>query len=175
VTFRHAGWLPGAAAAILLVVSGCGTLPVYKGAGIVCAGGRWAAGVSSGSGGPSNTTERSLLSEIDSWMGTPYLYGGETRSGVDCSGFTQAVYGSIGVEIPRTASQQAAASTEVSPGGLEFGDLVFFNTSGSGISHVGIYIGNGFFAHASSSQGVVRESLAKEYYAARIVSAGRVL
>jgi cell wall-associated NlpC family hydrolase len=163
------------AAAVLLLVSGCGTLPVYKGAGIACVGGKWASGVSAGSGGPSNSTESSLMSEIDSWMGTPYQYGGESRSGVDCSGFTQAVYGSVGVEIPRTASQQAAAAQDVNPGSLDFGDLLFFNTSGSGISHVGIYIGNGFFAHSSSSQGVVRESLAKEYYATRIVSAGRVL
>ena len=116
-----------------------------------------------------------MLKEIDSWMGTPYLYGGNSRSGVDCSGFTQSVYEAVDIQIPRTASQQAAAAESINPSNLKFGDLLFFNTSGSGISHVGIFIGNGFFVHASSSRGVVRESLSKEYYANRIVSAGRYL
>lgn len=115
------------------------------------------------------------MSEIESWIGTPYAYGGNTHSGVDCSGFTQAVYSAVNIEIPRTASQQSAASRIVTPSNLRFGDLIFFNTSGSGISHVGIYLGNGFFAHASSSRGVVRESLSKQYYSDRIVSVGRFM
>lgn len=108
-------------------------------------------------------------------MGTPYVYGGSSRSGVDCSGFTQAVFKSVNRDIPRTASLQAASAAPVVPGDLRFGDLIFFDTSGSGISHVGIYIGNGFFAHASSSGGVVKETLSKEYYSSRIVSVGRFL
>lgn len=166
--------IPAATVSVLLLLaSGCTTLPVYKGDGIRCAGAKWSAGASGG--GPSTSSENAMMNEIDSWMGTPYVYGGESRSGVDCSGFTQAVYRSVGVEIPRTASQQAAASREVNPGNLDFGDILFFNTDGSGISHCGIYVGNGFFVHASSSRGVVRESMAKEYYASRIVSAGRFL
>lgn len=115
------------------------------------------------------------MDEIESWMGTPYTYGGESRSGIDCSAFTRAVYRAVNIEIPRTASQQSAAAETVNAPNLQFGDLIFFNTSGSGISHVGIYIGNGFFAHASTSRGVVRESLAKQYYAERIVSVGRFM
>ncbi len=157
-----------------ILVSSCGTSPVYRGGGIRCSGGHWSERISSGSG-PRTASDNKLMDEIDSWMGTPYVYGGESRSGVDCSGFTQAVYRSVNIEIPRTASQQAAASKSVDPGDLRFGDLVFFNTEGSGISHVGIYIGNGFFAHASSSRGVVRESLSKEYYSSRIVSVGRFM
>lgn len=161
--------------ALIILASSCGPSPVYRGSGVRCSGGLWSGAVSSAAGGPRTSSENRIMDEIDSWMGTPYLYGGESRSGVDCSGFTQAVYGSVDIQIPRTATQQAGASSPVDPGDLRFGDLIFFNTSGSGISHVGIYIGNGFFAHSSSSRGVVRESLAKEYYASRIVSAGRFL
>jgi cell wall-associated NlpC family hydrolase len=116
-----------------------------------------------------------LLREVERWYGTPYVYGGTSRSGTDCSGFTQSVYRSIGVEIPRRASRQAAAARHVSRGSLRPGDLVFFNTSGSGISHVGIYLGDGYFAHAATSRGVVRESLSHPYYTTRFVQGGRFL
>lgn len=158
----------------VLMFASCGSTPVYRGDGIHCSGGDWSEIASTG-GSPRTSTDNKMMNEIDSWMGTPYLYGGENRSGVDCSAFTQAVYSSIDITIPRTASQQAAAAKTINPSILKFGDLIFFNTSGSGISHVGIYIGNGFFAHASSSRGVVRESLSKEYYSNRIVSVGRFM
>ncbi len=157
-----------------VILSSCSSAPAYRGDGIHCSGGEWSE-ISSSAGGPRNSTDLSMMDEINNWMGTPYVYGGESRSGVDCSAFTQAVYQSVNIDIPRTASTQAAASRAVVPSDLRFGDLIFFNTSGSGISHVGIYIGNGFFAHASSSRGVVRESLSKQYYADRIVSAGRFI
>ncbi|MCD4848023.1 MAG: C40 family peptidase [Candidatus Aegiribacteria sp.] len=159
---------------IVFILAGCRTIPVYRGDGVHCTGGSWAEISSTGSG-PRSSIDNDMLKEIDSWMGTPYLYGGNSRSGVDCSGFTQSVYEAVDIQIPRTASQQAAAAESINPSNLKFGDLLFFNTSGSGISHVGIFIGNGFFVHASSSRGVVRESLSKEYYANRIVSAGRYL
>ncbi len=159
---------------IVLSLASCRTIPVYRGDGVHCTGGSWAEISSTGSG-PRSSIDNKLLDEIDSWIGTPYMYGGNSRSGVDCSAFTQSVYRAVNIELPRTASQQAEASESVNPSELKFGDLLFFNTSGSGISHVGIFIGNGFFVHASSSRGVVRESLSKEYYANRIVSAGRYL
>lgn len=159
-------------ASFLLLIVSCSPAPVYRGGGVVCSGGVWSGHISSASG-PRTSRDNRMMDEIESWMGTPYVYGGESRSGVDCSGFTQAVYRAMDVAIPRTASQQAASADQVDPRAIKFGDLVFFNTSGSGISHVGIYIGDGFFAHASSSRGVVRESLAKQYYADRIVSVGR--
>lgn len=159
---------------VILILSGCRTTPVYRGDGVHCTGGSWSEISSTGSG-PRSSIDNEMLNEIDSWMGTPYLYGGNSRSGVDCSAFTQSIYRAVDIEIPRTASQQAAAAESVNPSELKFGDLLFFNTSGSGISHVGIFIGNGFFVHSSSSRGVARESLSKEYYANRIVSAGRYL
>lgn len=124
---------------------------------------------------PSSSVEHRMQSEIDSWMGTPYVYGGVSKNGVDCSGFTQAVYRSINIEIPRRASRQAVAAEDVGRSNLKYGDLVFFNTSGSGISHCGIYLGNGEFVHASSSRGVVRDLLNHPYYASRFVSGGRFL
>ena len=159
---------------VVLALAGCRTVPVYRGDGVHCTGGYWSEISSTGSG-PRSSIDNRMLDEIDSWMGTPYLYGGNNRSGVDCSAFTQFVYRAVDIEIPRTASQQAASSENVNPSELKFGDLLFFNTSGSGVSHVGIFIGNGFFVHSSSNRGVVRESLSKEYYASRIVSAGRFL
>ncbi len=162
-----------ACAAILL--ASCASAPVYRGPGTACRGASWSARVSSSAGGPVGDRETALMDAIDGYMGTPYVYGGTSPQGIDCSGLTQAVFREIGVEIPRTASQQAAAAEPVQAPDLRFGDLVFFNTSGSGISHVGIYIGNGFFVHASSSRGVVRETLANPYYLGRLVSAGRFL
>ncbi|PIE51496.1 hydrolase [Candidatus Fermentibacteria bacterium] len=124
---------------------------------------------------PSGSVEHRMQAEIDSWMGTPYVYGGVSKNGVDCSGFTQAVYRSIDIEIPRRASRQAVAATNVSRGNLKYGDLVFFNTSGSGISHCGIYLGNGEFVHSSTSRGVVKDLLSHPYYASRFVQGGRFL
>ncbi len=159
---------------IVLALAGCRTIPVYRGDGVHCTGGSWAYISSTGSG-PRSSIDNKMSDEIDSWMGTPYLYGGNSRSGVDCSAFTQSVYRAVDIEIPRTASQQASEAENVNPSDLKFGDLLFFNISGSGISHVGIFIGNGFFVHSSTSRGVVRESLSKEYYANRIISAGRFI
>lgn len=124
---------------------------------------------------PSTSLEHRMQAEIDSWMGTPYVYGGVSKHGVDCSGFTQAVYRSVGIEIPRRASRQAAAADHVNRDNLDYGDLVFFNTSGSGISHCGIYLGNGEFVHSSSSRGVVRDLLSHPYYSSRFVQGGRFL
>ncbi|MBN1434177.1 C40 family peptidase [Candidatus Fermentibacterales bacterium] len=161
---------------LLTLVLGSCSAPLYRGEGVRCTGGDWSLASTHGPAGPSSERERRLQAAIQSYMGTPYVYGGNGRNGIDCSGLTQAVFREVGVEIPRTASSQAAAAASVSPAELRFGDLIFFDTEGNGsISHVGIYIGNGFFVHASSSRGVVRESLANPWYSARIVRAGRLL
>lgn len=164
-----------AALPAVLLAAGCASTPVYTGQGINCRGAAWSAGVSASAGAPVTVDDRRMMDVIESYIGTPYRYGGETRDGIDCSGFTQAVYHEIGIDIPRTASTQAEAAREVQPGDLQFGDIIFFNTSGSGISHCGIYIGDGFFVHASSSRGVIRQTLANPYFFTRIVSAGRFL
>lgn len=117
----------------------------------------------------------SLLNFIEDWFGTRYKYGGETKKGIDCSALTggllMAVYGFI---VPRTARQQYKMSEKIKREELQEGDLVFFNTTG-GVSHVGLYLGNDYFLHASSSQGVTITSLNDSYFSKRYIGAGRVL
>lgn len=110
---------------------------------------------------------------IDSVLGTPYRTAGTTTSGFDCSGFTSYVFDKIGIDLPRQSSAQYSAGSKVSKDDLRAGDLVFFNTNGRGISHVGIYVGNGKFAHSSSSNGVRYDNLSSSYYAERYVGAAR--
>lgn len=117
----------------------------------------------------------SLLNFIEDWFGTRYKYGGETKRGIDCSALTggllMAVYG---FAVPRTARQQYEVSEKIKKEELKEGDLVFFNTTG-GVSHVGLYLGNDYFVHASSSQGVTITSLNDPYFSRRYIGAGRVL
>ena len=159
---------------VILFLSLFCSKPVYQGDGVQCSGGEWT-NVSTTGPGPVSSIEKDLESVINSYLGTPYQYGGNSHSGIDCSGLTQQVFSEIGVNIPRTASSQASAAQAVQPGNLRFGDLLFFNTSGGSVSHVGIYLGNGIFVHSSSSKGVVREMLGHPYYATRLIGAGRVL
>ncbi|MBZ4662327.1 MAG: NlpC/P60 family protein [Caloramator sp.] len=111
-----------------------------------------------------------------SLLGVRYVYGGTTTNGLDCSGFVQYVYKKMGVVLPRTASQQARVGLAVSKDNLRKGDLVFFETVSAGISHVGIYLGNGKFIHASSTKkGVTISSLNSGYYNERYRGAVRIL
>ncbi|MBD3166686.1 NlpC/P60 family protein [bacterium] len=111
---------------------------------------------------------------INSFLGVPYLWGGNTRRGVDCSGFTRNVYREQGVLIPRVSRDQYRTGRAVED--LTYGDLVFFNKNGWGrVTHVGIYVGNGEFAHASCSRGVTVSRLNKHYYRKRYVGARRIL
>lgn len=116
-----------------------------------------------------------IKSQASKVMGTPYVMGGTSTRGFDCSGFTRYVYKKMHKTLPRTARQQAHIGKAVYKGNLSIGDLVFFNTLGYGISHVGIYIGNNKFIHAASSSGVTVSSLSESYYKKRYVTARRVV
>ena len=103
-------------------------------------------------------TQTDLTATASQYIGVPYVYGGTSTSGFDCSGFTQYVYKKLGVSLNRTAASQFTQGTSVSKANLVVGDLVFFNTTGKTASHVGIYIGNNKFIHAGSSTGVTTAS-----------------
>lgn len=109
------------------------------------------------------------------YVGVPYVWGGTSLSGVDCSGFVQAVFEHNGISLPRTADSQFEVGRAVKMRDLEPGDLVFFETYEAGASHVGIYLGGGRFIHASSSDGVRVDDLAMDYYAARYIGARRLI
>lgn len=115
-----------------------------------------------------------LFESIDEWYGTRYVYGGTTKRGVDCSAFVRAALkDAYGFQLPRTAREQYQASRRISTTELKEGDLVFFNTRG-GVSHVGVYLRNNKFVHASSSKGVIISDLYENYYMNRYIGAGRV-
>ncbi|CAM3264734.1 C40 family peptidase [Filibacter tadaridae] len=123
----------------------------------------------------SANSSTSLINTARNYMGTPYSYGGTTPSGFDCSGYIQYVFNKAGQSVPRTTGQQYASGKVVSKSNLQTGDLVFFNTSGSGVSHVGIYIGSSNFIHASTSRGVMISSINDPYYwGSRYIGARRV-
>lgn len=111
---------------------------------------------------------------IDDWYGTPYRLGGTTKKGVDCSAFSQFLFASVyGFSIPRTAREQYDLTNRISRTELKEGDLIFFNTRG-GISHVGVYLQNNKFVHASTSGGVMISDIFEEYWVRRFVGVGRL-
>jgi cell wall-associated NlpC family hydrolase len=116
-----------------------------------------------------------LVEQAMTYLGTPYRRGGTTRRGVDCSGLVGAVYGEQGLDLPRTAAQQFAEGIAVAASDLRPGDLVFFrDTYKRGISHVGIYIGDGRFLHAAGRRhGVIVSELSRSYYRLRYAGARR--
>lgn len=112
---------------------------------------------------------------VNNLKGISYKWGGTTENGFDCSGFTLYVFNQWGYNLPHYSKGQADIGIAVSKDDLRRGDLVFFNTSGSGISHVGIYLGNDSFIHSSSNNGVTVDKLSESYYEKRYVTARRIL
>jgi murein DD-endopeptidase / murein LD-carboxypeptidase len=117
-----------------------------------------------------------LLNEkVDELLGIKYAYGGTTEKGFDCSGFTMYLFAKFGIDLPHQSKAQNKEGYWVDKKDLREGDLVFFNTDGKGISHVGVYLGDGIFAHSATGEGVTKTELDSKYYASRYVSARRIL
>lgn len=105
-----------------------------------------------------------LRTTASKYVGVRYSYGGTSTKGFDCSGYVRHVFNELGKSLPRSSSAMYGEGESVKKSDLQPGDLVFFNTSGRGVSHVGIYIGSGKFIHASTSKGVIKTSLNDKYY-----------
>jgi len=117
-----------------------------------------------------------ILLQVIKFLDTPYKYGGNTEEGIDCSGFTRQIFlNAFNLELPRSAREQFKVGEPIEKEELSFGDLVFFNTQRrSNPGHVGIYIGDNQFIHASRTLGVTISSLEETYYKKRYVGARRV-
>lgn len=123
----------------------------------------------------SNYVSRRVISESMNYLGVPYVFGGTSPSGFDCSGYVRFVFAQAGISLPRTADAQYEVGYAVSTGELQPGDLVFFSTYEAGPSHVGIYLGDGNFINASSSRGVSVASIYGGYWGSCYIGARRVL
>lgn len=122
------------------------------------------------------TLKESMLMEIIKFMNTPYKFGGNSKDGIDCSAFTQTVFKSCSINLLRSAREQYTQGVAIeNREELKFGDLVFFNTRKNvRPGHVGIYIGDNLFVHASSKHGVIVTPLTHEYYLQRYMGARRI-
>jgi peptidoglycan endopeptidase LytE len=119
-----------------------------------------------------NNPRAGIVATAMKYVGSPYVWGGTTPSGFDCSGFVQYVFAQNGIELPRTTSEMYEVGTPVTD--LQPGDLVFFTTYAPGASHVGIYLGNNQFISSTSSSGVQIVSMDNPYWAPRYLGAKRI-
>lgn len=123
-----------------------------------------------------SATATSVINTAKQYMGVPYVWGGETPTGFDCSGFTQYVLKQNGITVPRTAAEQYQKGVTIMKSNLKPGDLVFFTTYKPGASHNGIYLGDGKFIHASSgAKQVTISSLDEAYYTEKYIGARRYI
>jgi len=119
--------------------------------------------------------EEHLRMAVHDWAGTPHRMGGKSRKGIDCSGFIQRIYRDIfKIRLPRTTALQVRTGSTVAKADLQAGDLVFFHPPNK-IRHVGIYLGDGEFAHASTTRGVTISSLDAPYWRSAYWTAKRIL
>ena len=127
---------------------------------------------------PTELNNTLLLSQMEKWYGTQYCFGGSTDSCIDCSSFTQVILRDVyNVKIPRNSQQQFDAATKIEVENLKEGDLVFFNTISASmvITHVGVFVCNNKFVHASTSKGVTINDLSEKYFAKAYRGAGRFI
>ncbi len=123
----------------------------------------------------SNYYARRIVQAAMEHLGTPYVFGGTSPGGFDCSGYVRYVFAHAGISLPRMADEQYEMGRPVSEGSLRAGDLVFFSTYDYGASHVGIYLSDGNFINASTSRGVAIDSLHSEYWGSCYIGARRIM
>jgi len=118
---------------------------------------------------------QALIRSIDRWLGTPYAYGGNNTNGTDCSGLVQNIYKEVyGFQVERSSVGIWKQSQVINKEDLTEGDLVFFKINTPKVGHVGLYIGHGYFVHASTKKGVIISHLDEKYYHQYYFSAGRI-
>lgn len=118
---------------------------------------------------------RKLIESVTSWLNTPYKYGGYTKQGTDCSGFVQQVFLEVyALSLPRSAADIYAFIKKINRQDIKEGDLVFFKINSAKVNHVGIYLADEYFIHASTQKGVIISSLQEAYYAKYFHSVGRI-
>ncbi|MBQ0038437.1 MAG: C40 family peptidase [Clostridiales bacterium] len=122
-----------------------------------------------------NTIREDVLDYAYTYLGTPYVFGGTSYSGIDCSGFTMQVFAHFGIYMSHGVTEQCTSHPSVSRGDLQPGDLVSFGDGGDAYAHVGIYVGDGNFIHAGCSTGVTVSSLSDSYWGPRYTGGARVL
>ena len=119
--------------------------------------------------------EQGIMNEAKKYIGIPYRFGGTDVNGFDCSGFIQYVFNRQGIKLPRSADEQYSKGKYVPINSLEPGDLVFFSTYTEGVSHSGIYVGNGDFISATTSKGIIVSDMKSGYWFERYIGAKRIL
>lgn len=126
-----------------------------------------------------NNLLNKIVKESNTYLGTPYLWGGTTRNGIDCSAFVKNVYLSVGIKLPRVSQNQAKVGKTITLDKIRKGDLIFFETDKNRpntVSHVGIYLGSGNLIHASSkNKKVVIVPLNQGYFLSKIVIIKRIV
>lgn len=118
---------------------------------------------------------REIITEAKRYRGVPYVFGGATPQGFDCSGYVRYVFAKSGITLPRSADEQYLVGQKIGKHNLQPGDLVFFQTYEQGVSHSGIYIGDGKFISATSSSGVAIANINDSYWGERYIGAKRVM
>lgn len=122
-----------------------------------------------------NPSVDNMITVAKDQLGVKYKYGGTTKKGFDCSGFTSFVFRQLGIDLPRSSKDQAKIGTAVKKGEWQVGDLLFFKINKKGISHVGIYIGNNKMIHAHTKKGIIIEDFVNsKYFAPKYVTSTRV-